>query len=175
MRKLSSLGVMVISAVLLSGIAFTQNAHQPEQASTAAAAVPIPNVVGSWAFQSEEVGFVGPYDAYTGPNFSTASSQGVAVIFITEQQGRTFAGYVSGGGGQHDNLTGAVMEDGTITIQLVFVFNEQTTPNRGLLWGKVSPLKKPSVITGVANGFEDLSSGASSSFTSTYFKLTRVQ
>ena len=176
MRKLSAFGLVIVSAVLVSGIAFTQNGHPPEQASAAAAAavVTIPNVVGNWSFKSEEVGFGNPYDALEPPHFSGYDSQGTPVIFITDQQERTFAGYMSVEYGQHDKLTGAIMEDGTITAQLVTVFN-QSTPNRGLLWGKVSPLKKPTAITVVANGFEDLSSGLSPSFTSVYITLKKVQ
>jgi hypothetical protein len=174
MRKLSAFGLIIVSAVLVSGIAFTQNGQPLAQAPAAAAVVTIPNVVGNWSFQSEEVGFHYPLDAIDeAPNFDVTSSQGAAVIFITAQQGRTFAGYVMAQTGQHDKLTGAIMEDGTITVQLVTVFN-QSTPNRGLLWGKVSPLRRPTAITAIANGFEELSSGASSSFASGYYKLTKV-
>ena len=174
MKKLLGVGLIVALAILASVMALTQSDQLLAQARAVAAAGPIPNMVGDWSVEGGEVGFSDPSIPAEGPNWSSISSSGQAVLHITEQRGHVFAGYVSAVPAQHDKVTGAVIEDGTITIQAVGVYN-QNIPDRTLWWGKVSPLKDPTTFTITGHDFEEYGSTSTPSFSSSYINAKKVR
>lgn len=174
MRKLSSISVIVLLATLACVVGFTQSGEPLAQAPVVGLPGVIPNVVGNWSVQISNVGFSDPANPSSGPGWSSDSSSGKPFLYITEQHGHVFAGYISTVAEQHDLVTGAVTEDGTITIQDVAVYN-QGTPNRALLWGKVFPLRNPTRITATGHSFEEYGSNSTPSFSSLYIQARKVQ
>jgi hypothetical protein len=174
MRKLSRFSPIIILAALACVVTFTQGGQPLAQAQAVGPASLIPNVVGNWSVQISEAGFHDPSDPSEGPHWSSSSSSGQPVIHITEQRGHVFAGYISTVPDQHDKITGAVIEDGTITIQDVTVYG-QSTPNRALLSGNVSPLRNPTRITLIGHGFEEYGSTSTPSYTSMYIQARKVR
>jgi hypothetical protein len=144
MSRLSKLGVVLISAVLVSGIAFTQGGRPTDQASAAAAVVAVPNVVGEWGGQGSEVCFEDVLDPNGQATFSSFSAP--TAIVITDQNGRAFAGYQGNG----DKLTGAVLEDGTITMQ------SYGGNNRNFYSGKLLTQRIRRAMAVTMNGYEQV-------------------
>jgi hypothetical protein len=171
MRKLSTFALIIVFVVLATAIALTQTSQPAAQPPTVDL---IPNLVGAWSAEGAEVGFGNPADPLEAPHFDQFTSRGAPVVYITDQVGRTFAGYFAYQPGQHDKLTGVVTEDGTVTVQLVTVF-QQSSPNRGLLWGKVSPLKNPILIKVLGHGFEEYGEAVHPSFSSFYYTFKKVR
>ncbi len=172
MKKLSALAFSLVFAVLASPSAIAQQGPPPAPPRGRV----IPNLVGSWSLEVSEVSFGDPTDPSEGPVFSEQSSEGEPAVFITDQVGRRFAGYLrlNNEQNQYDKMTGVVTEDGTVSVQGVFVFGE-SFPDRFIAWGTVTPQPYPRVITGIGQNFEDYGLTLTPAFGTTYFILRRVQ
>lgn len=172
MKKLSALAFSILFAILASNSAIAQQGPPPEPPRGRV----IPNIVGDWSLVSSGVEF----DDVTGAvNFFQTSSGGEPVLFITDQEGRLFAGIAESDSDDHpneyDKVTGVVTEDGTVTIHIAALVGE-TRANRVILWGNVTAQPFPRVITGIGHNFEEFeNSPETASFGSLYFILRRVE
>ena len=106
-RNFPVLLVIVIAAVFLS--AGCTDSKSPSAEVTVPSTVTIPELVGTWAWNGEDL------DGHSLKNGfdSTASSW---VLNVTEQDGRSFAGYkeiVYNGTTKYENFSGVVSYDGT--------------------------------------------------------------
>lgn len=131
----------------------------------------IPDVTGQWKFT---VG-VGPavdvtYENVLDPNgqpvytVHTNAPTGTTgpIIDISSQNGRVFAGHwVSGA--TTNALTGAIMEDNTITMQA------SGSINRHLFWGKLFISGKKRTIKATLHGWDDLSLASEPGIDTGYF------
>ena len=128
----------------------------------------IPNLVGEWKGQLVGYSYEDSGNPANGPEFV----QGEISMNITVQNGRVFAGTHYDPGEPGDKLTGVLMPDGTVNIQLLFDVTGGT--DRYFVTGTLATVRGGYKITGFLHVYEDVKHSMTARMASGYFSMYKV-
>ena len=129
---------------------------------------PVPDLIGTWQVDGTAY-FIEDVNDFTAPDGVPEFIQGpFEDIIITDQTGRVFAGIGVGG---NDHVTGVILSDGTVSMQLF-----ELTELRGFLTGTLDGGGTTLEISGFFHVFDDFGAASPSdtNMASAFVQMVKV-
>jgi hypothetical protein len=128
----------------------------------------VPNLIGTWTITTAQgVTYSNVLDPLNAPTFS--SEVPAIYIFITDQQGRAFAGYTIDGHGNKVLIVGVIQPDNSMSLQT------HNTNSKQFFFGKYSVVNSKPTFKGYFQGYEDVNrTPVSPSMEAAYFEMRKT-